>query len=90
MVKLFEINSLPVDRVHIGEVYSLLFKNGKVQIKGKYFAVSDKNSIRIALIENDMPLKAEIVNKKVISKSEFLTNGELLLKQFAFYCDCDK
>lgn len=90
LVKLFEINSLPIDRVHIGEVYSLLFKNGKVQIKGKCFAVSDKNSIRIALIENDMPLKAEIVNKKVISKSEFLTNGELLLKQFAFYCDCDK
>lgn len=90
LVKLFEINSLPVDRVHIDDAYSLLFKNGKVQIKGNFFVVSDKNSIRIALIDDDTPLKAEIVNKKVIYKSEFLTNGELLLKQFAFYCDCDK
>ena len=87
---MFEINSLPIDRVHIGDAYSLLFKNGKVQVKGNFFVVSDKNSIRIALIDYDTPLKAEIVNKKVISKSEFLTNGELLLKQFAFYCDCDK
>lgn len=90
LVKLFEINSLPIDRVHIGDAYSLLFKNGKVQVKGNFFVVSDKNSIRIALIDYYTPLKAEIVNKKVISKSEFLTNGELLLKQFAFYCDCDK
>ena len=90
LVKLFELNSLPIDRAHINDAYSLLLKTGRAQIKGNYFIVSDKDNIRVALIEKNQPLKAEIVNKTVVSKSEFLTNGELLLKQFAFYCDCDK
>ncbi len=90
IVKLFEANSLRVDRLHVNQVYELLFKTGRQQIEGNFFAVADKNTIRIAKIEENSSLNVINVNKKVITKSEFLTNGELLLKQFAFYCDCDK
>ena len=90
IVKLFEANSLRVDRLHVDKVYELLFKTGRQQIEGNFFAVADKNTLRIAKIEENSSLNVINVNKKVITKSEFLTNGELLLKQFAFYCDCDK
>lgn len=90
LVKLFESNSLDVDSFHINAAYELLFKTGRHQISGDFFVVSDKSKIRIAKFDENKKSTAKIINKKAVTKSEFLTNGELLLKQFAFYCDCDK
>lgn len=90
IVILFEEYFLPYDDFHINEVYKLLHKIGKYQIKGDCFAISDNDTLRIAKLNKTADLSKMVVNKKTVSKEEFLTNSELLHKQFAFYCDCDK
>lgn len=90
IVMFFERYSLPYDEFHINEVYKLFYKNGKCQITDNCFAISNKDTLRIADYNNKVNLSDIIVNKLIIGREQFLTNGELLHKQFAFYCDCDK
>lgn len=80
--KYFSDKDILLDRIHLNNILSLLNKQGKVQIKGELFAVSDGEYLRYADFSNDKrEIKYEI---KILKFSEFNP------KNVDFYCDCDK
>ncbi len=89
-IKYFSLYDITLDELHLNSLLRLLDAPSRLQIKGNYFAVSDKRRIRIAIFEQTIDLDTVIIDKKIISRNEFLTNCELLIKKFAFYCDYDK
>ena len=90
LIEYFALYDVKLDENHLNGVYSLLFKPGRFQIRGNVFAISDKKRLRIAYFEEKICFDELIVNKRVISREEFLINYELLRKEFDFYCDYDK
>lgn len=80
--KYFYENGIETDKFHLDEIVMLMNKCGKVQIKSNYFAVSDKNYLRIADFSKRINNFSFV--SKVLNISEF--------NQFSvdFYCDCDK
>lgn len=89
-IKYCSLYDITLDELHLNGLLRLLDTPSRLQIKGNYFAVSDKRRIRIALFEQTIDLDTARINKQIISRNEFLTNCELLTKKFAFYCDYDK
>ena len=89
IVKYFKSFNVELDEKHLNDVLSLINKAGKVQIKGKYFAFSDENFLRIAVFKN-IDFSLLTVEKKVLTFTEFLNYCKLCNKKFNFYCDCDK
>ncbi len=81
---------ISLDEKHLNETYSLIFKRGKIQLKGDVFAVSDGECLTVKRLEDASGGADFCLSFKTVSASEFLNNYELLKKQFAFYCDCDK
>lgn len=82
ILKYFSGYDITLDRVHLKNVIGLIGKNGKEQISGNYFAVSDKKYLRFADFtkrENNFSFMS-----KVLKISEFD------LKGVDFYCDYDK
>lgn len=82
IIKYFSVNNTPLDRFHLNEVLKLLKKNGKTQIKGDIFAVSDSFCVRLACYgrqATDFRFVSQILNI-----NEFNRNN------VDFYCDCDK
>jgi tRNA(Ile)-lysidine synthase len=90
IIKFTSIYGVTLDDMHLNGVYALTKNPGRFQIKDNIFAISDKKRFRIAIFEQAINFDDIIVNKKVTSRADFLTNCELLQKQFAFYCDYDK
>ena len=90
IIRMLAENGVTLDELHLSGVYALLNKQGKYQIKNNLFAVSDKCTLRLAVFEKTVDFEKITVNKKIISKADFLNNCELLKKEFAFYCDYDK
>lgn len=90
ILKYFELYDVSLDEIHLNGVYALVFNPGRLQIKGKTFAISDKKRLRYAVFEQKISFDELTVNKKVISREEFLIKYELLRKEFDFYCDYDK
>lgn len=80
---------LSLDEIHLNKIYDLTQYSGKQQIKGDFFAISNKNYLRIARLDKTTDISF-LVDKKVIDYNSFLTNCKLLKKEFAFYCDYDK
>lgn len=92
IIKYFNDNGIQLDSKHLDEVYKLLDKHGKVQIKGNKFAFSDTEFLRYGEF-TDTDFEKLSVEKHIItinSESDFLNYCELCVKQFDFYCDCDK
>ena len=83
-----EKNSIMLDELHLSKVFELLFKRGKYQIKNDIFVISDLKTLRLDEIRDEAP--CFLSEEKIIDIDEFLKNFELLRKEFAFYCDCDK
>lgn len=83
-------HNLAVDELHLNEILSLCDRNGKSQIKGSFFAVSSNNYLKIASFAENERFCCKITERKLLSRSQFLMNCELLTKKFDFYCDCDK
>ncbi len=76
--------NITLDYKHLEEVYALLFKNGRYQLSGNIFAVSDGVILRITSFNVKEP--EYCVNTKSVPVSEF----KAYKNKFAFYCDCDK
>lgn len=89
IVKYFKANNLFIDELHLNNILKLLNKPGKEQVKENIYAVSDGEFLRIAEF-NTIDFDKLIVNNQIMPVNIFLNNCELLNKQFAFYCDCDK
>lgn len=89
-IKYCSLYGIKLDEIHLNGIIPLLDSPSRLQIKGNYFAVSDKKRIRIALFNQTIDLDTVIIEKQIISRKEFLINCELLTKKFAFYCDYDK
>lgn len=89
-IKYCSLYGISLDEFHLSGLVRLLDTPSRLQIKGNYFAISDKRRIRIALFEQTVDFDTMKVQKQIISRDEFLTNCELLTKKFAFYCDYDK
>lgn len=92
IIKYFEGFGVQLDSKHLNCIYSLLSKNGKIQIKGNNFAVSDGKTIRFCRFES-INFDELAINKQIINidfDTNFLNNCELLNKKFDFYCDYDK
>jgi tRNA(Ile)-lysidine synthase len=82
ILKYFSSFDIKLDRTHLIEVLKLVNKIGKVQIKGNFFAISNKDYLRFAdfsVSENNFPFVSKI-----------LKISELNNKCVDFYCDCDK
>lgn len=90
IIKFLSLYDISVDENHLNGVYSLIFKQGRFQIKKNIFAISDKKRLRIAVFEQTIDFDDIVVNKKITSRSDFLNNCELFKKQFDFFCDYDK
>lgn len=90
ILKYFELYGISLDENHLNGVFALVFNPGRLQIKGNTFAISDKKRLRTAVFEQKISFDELTVNKKVISREEFLIKYELLRKEFDFYCDYDK
>ena len=73
-----------LDETHLNEVYSLINKSGKTQIKDSLFAVSNKDRLYFTdLTENTVEFK---INAKAIPADEFNKSEYSDL----FYCDSNK
>lgn len=90
IIKFVSLYDLSLDDKHLNALYGLTIKAGRQQIKGNYFAISDKKRFRIALFEEKIDFDSIVVNKKITSREDFLNNCEQYQKEFAFYCDYDK
>lgn len=90
VIKFYDMYGLSLDELHLNEIIGLLHKSGRVQISKNYFAISDSKRLRLAIFEENLDFDELIINKKIISRQEFLNNYELLKKEFDFYCDYDK
>ena len=77
-----------LDEQHLGGVFELLSKRGRLQIKGSVYALSDRKTLRIDSVENKTV--SFTFEEKTVDINEFLNNCELLKKEFDFYFDCDK
>lgn len=75
-------NEITLDRIHLNDVFKLVHKNGKIQIKGSVFAVSNEKYLRIADFSKKQFNDSFV--KKVLSINEFNRDN------VDFYCDCDK
>ncbi|MGN0532561.1 MAG: tRNA lysidine(34) synthetase TilS [Eubacterium sp.] len=80
---------LSLDRHHIGEIVNLLYSSGRYQIKGDYFAVSNKQYLRITNMKN-ITQTASVCDLCEVCVDEFLTNCELLKNEFDFFLDYDR
>ena len=88
IIFLAEKNGAPLDEMHLGGVFELLFKRGRFQIRNNIFAISDLKTLRIDELDNsEVSFSFE---QSVISIKDFLNKCELLKKEFDFYCDYDK
>lgn len=92
LYKYFNDNGVTLDSKHLNEIYGLLYKTGKIQLKGNSFAFSDGEFIRFGKFEKSdfekLIIKKTIINTS--SEQDFLNNCELYCKKFAFCCDYDK
>ena len=66
----------------MNDALKLVYKNGKIQIKGSVFAVSNEKYLRIADFSKKQFNDSFV--KKVLSINEFNCDN------VDFYCDCDK
>lgn len=82
IIKYFNSYDIKLDRLHLNSVLTLLNHNGRIQICGVYYAVSDNGYIRFA----DFSQK----EKKFAFVSKILKISELDKKSVDFYCDYDK
>lgn len=90
LLKLLSYYNLKADEFHLNEIVNLLYTPSRVQISGSFFAVSNKDSLRIAdLSDVDKSIEFHIKKEKY-SFNDFLNICELYGKKFDFYCDCDK
>lgn len=90
--KYFEENGIKLDSLHLGNVYKLLDKKGKIQLKGNTFAFSDGEFLRIGRY-NVFSFDELVIKKQIVcldSENNFLNNCELSFKKFDFCCDYDK
>lgn len=90
IIKYVSLYDITLDDLHLNGVYELTHKQGRYQIKNNCFAISDKNRLRLAVFDESYNFDELIINKRVTSRADFLTNCELYQKQFAFFCDYDK
>lgn len=90
IIKYINLYDVTLDDLHLNGVYGLTQKPGRFQIKNNIFAISDKKRLRIAVFEESLDFDDVVIDKKIISRSEFLTNCEQLQKDFEFFCDYDK
>lgn len=82
IIKYFNSYDIKLDRLHLNSVLTLLNHNGRIQICGVYYAVSDNGYIRFA----DFSQK----EKNFAFVSKILKISELDKKSVDFYCDYDK
>lgn len=82
IIKYFLSFNITLDRVHLGNILELMNKNGRIQIKGNFFAVSDGKFIRFADFSSDKNFFSFV--------SEILKISEFDAKGVDFYCDYDK
>lgn len=82
IVKYFTGNGITLSRFHINQITHLIYKNGKIQIKGTFFAVSDKNYLRFADLSNK--------ENSFCFVSQILNINEFSAENIDFSCDCDK
>lgn len=90
IIKFVDIYGLSLDDCHLNGVFALVNNPGRFQIKRNYFAISDKNRLRIAVYNEQLDFDDIAINKQIISRQDFLDNKEKLRKEFDFYCDYDK
>lgn len=90
VIRFYDMYGVTLDECHLSEIMTLLQKPGRVQIKSNYFAISDKKRLRLAVFEESIDFDELIINKKIISRAEFLRDYEFLKKEYDFYCDYDK
>ncbi len=90
LIRYFKLNNITLDEYHLNEILKLVFVQSKTQIKDNIFAISDKNSLRIAKFGNIIDFNGLTVQKEILTRKEFLNKCELSTKKFDFYCDCDK
>lgn len=82
IIKYFNSYDIKLDRLHLNSILTLLNHNGRIQICGAYYAVSDNGYIRFA----DFSQK----KKNFAFVSKILKISELDKKSVDFYCDYDK
>ena len=81
-------NDLPYDYFRITQIKALIDNPSRFQINDDYFAVSDKNYLRIANVSEKAPEFKAFLGKLGID--EFLNVCKNGGKEFAFCCDYDK
>lgn len=90
IIKYISLYDVALDELHLNGVFALTQRAGRYQIKKNIFAIADKKRLRVAIFEEKLDFDEIEIEKKIISRSEFLTNCEQLQKNFEFYCDYDK
>ena len=90
VIKFFAENKISLNEYKINEILKLFEASGKLQISGEIYAVSNKNSLRIADFSEKKQNSDFCFTEERCSYSEFLNKCELCSKKFDFYCDCDK
>lgn len=86
---LFQYN-LKTDEFHLNKIVNLLYFPSRVQISGNFFAVSNKDTLRIADLSVTNKKIEFHIEKEKYSFNDFLNICELYGKKFDFCCDCDK
>lgn len=80
--KYFLENKIELDRLHLEEVFKLLDRQSKVQIKGDFFAVSSNDTLRA--VNYDISIKESEYITQILTIDEFNSQN------VDFYCDYDK
>ncbi len=82
IIKYFSSFGINLDRLHLNSILPLLDKNGRVQICGNYYGISDGGYLRFADFSEN--------NNNFTFVSEILKISKLDKKSVDFYCDYDK
>ncbi|MCR5207614.1 MAG: tRNA lysidine(34) synthetase TilS [Eubacterium sp.] len=79
-----------LDETHLGEVYSLLGRNGRVQIKNTLFAVCDGFYLSFKRCDGEEKRFSFKDESLVVTKKDFNENGGAYKKEYSFICDASK
>ncbi|MCH5317268.1 MAG: tRNA lysidine(34) synthetase TilS [Eubacterium sp.] len=89
LIKYFALNGIALNEYKLKEIIKLLEAPSKTQLSGDVFAVSNKQTLRVAHMGGSED-NVFLFQSEIYSKKDFINKYELLNKRFDFYCDCDK
>lgn len=90
ITRMAQQQGLALDEKHLNEVYDLLYRAGRYQIKGNLYAVSNAESLQFKTLQPKELAPKFYIHAKVMALQDYRQHQKELNSQFEFFCDFQK